>query len=166
MQQQFPVFRAGIGQDSRRFLPPESSKPCMIGGVIFENVPGLNAESDGDVVFHAICNAISSLCCVPILDGIARDLCRKDGITDSSVYLEKAAQALGKQKVFHVSISIEGKRPRFDEKIDLMREKIAHILSIKVHQVGITTTTGDGLTDFGCGDGLQAFCLLTTISPV
>ena len=65
------MFRTGVGKESRRFLPEESSKPCIVGGVIFDDAPGLDAESDGDVVYHAICHAISSLSGVPILSGIA-----------------------------------------------------------------------------------------------
>ncbi len=163
MQQKPPIFRTGIGQNIHRFLPEDSSKPCIIGGIIFDDVPGLDAESDGDVVYHAICNAITSLSTVPILQGIAQDLCRKDGITDSQVYLERAQQTLGKQKIIHVAISIEGRRPQFDEKIDAMRRKVAKVLSLLPTQVGITTTSGDGLTDFGCGDGLQCFVILTTV---
>jgi 2-C-methyl-D-erythritol 2,4-cyclodiphosphate synthase len=126
-------------------------------------VPGLDAESDGDVVYHAICNAITSLSGVQILGGIARDLSRKDGITDSQVYLEKALQTLGRQKIVHIAVSIEGRRPHFEEKIDQMRKKIASALKLKTSQVGITATSGDGLTDFGCGDGLQCFSMLTTV---
>lgn len=158
-----PIWRSGIGQDSHRFLPADSSKPCMIGGIIFDGVPGLDADSDGDVVHHSICNAITSLSCVPIMGGIAVDLCRKDGITDSQVYLEKALQTLGHQKIVHIALTIEGKRPRFEEKIPAMRRKIARIINIGEKQVGITATSGDGLTDFGCGDGLQCFCILTTV---
>lgn len=135
----------------------------MIGGIIFEGVPGLDADSDGDVIYHALCNAITSLTCVPILGGIARDLCRKDGITDSQVYLERALQTLGKQKIVHIAFTIESKRPYFEEKIELMRKKIASVVKVKPSAVGITATSGDGLTDFGCGDGLQCFCILTTV---
>lgn len=159
----FPIFRTGIGQDSHRFLPADSSKPCIIAGVIFEGVPGLDADSDGDVVFHSICNAITSLSGVPILGGIAVDLCRKDGITDSQVYLERAIETLGEQKVVHISFTIEGKRPRFQEAIDAMRSKIAKVLGIPMKEVGITVTSGDGLTDVACGDGVQCFCILTTV---
>jgi hypothetical protein len=66
MQEGPPIYRSGIGQDSHRFLPPDSSKPCIVGGVIFDGVPGLDADSDGDVVYHAICNAMTSLSGVPI----------------------------------------------------------------------------------------------------
>jgi 2-C-methyl-D-erythritol 2,4-cyclodiphosphate synthase len=158
-----PIYRTGIGQDSHRFLPEDSSKPCVVAGIIFEHVPGLDADSDGDVVFHSICNAITSLAGVPILGGIAQDLCRKDGITDSQVYLERALKTLGNQKIVHVALSIEGKRPHFEKKMALMKEKIAGVLGLQVSAVGITATSGDGLTDFGCGDGLQCFCVMTTV---
>lgn len=158
-----PIYRTGIGQDSHRFLSSESTKPCMIAGMIFESVPGLDADSDGDIVYHAICNAITSLSGIPILGGVAVELCRKDGITDSQVYLERALQTLGRQKIVHVALSIEGKRPRLEEKISHMRRNIAQILNLTDKQVGITATSGDGLTDFGCGDGLQCFCILSTV---
>ena len=157
-----PCVRVGLGQDSHRFLPADSSKLCIVGGVIFEETPGLAADSDGDVILHAICNAITSLTGVSILGGIAIDLCHKDGITDSSVYLEKALETLGNQKITHVSLSLEGKRPHFQKKIDEMRKKIASLLKIDMSQVGVTATSGDGLTDFGLGNGLQCLCLLTT----
>ena len=85
----FPKVRVGIGQDSHRFLSEESTKPCTIAGLIFEDAPGLSADSDGDVVFHAICNAITSVTGVPILgrlpsiyatkmgSQIAKCICRK-----------------------------------------------------------------------------------------
>jgi 2-C-methyl-D-erythritol 2,4-cyclodiphosphate synthase len=160
-----PIIRTGLGQDSHRFLPMDSAKPCIVGGIIFDNVPGLDADSDGDVLFHSICNAITSLTQVPVLGGIAIDLCKKDGITDSQVYLEKALQTLGRQKISYVSLAIEGKRPRFEEKIPLLRRKVAHVMRLSERQVGITATSGEGLTDFGCGDGLQCFCIVTTIEP-
>jgi 2-C-methyl-D-erythritol 2,4-cyclodiphosphate synthase len=155
--------RTGIGQDSHRFLPPGSAKPCVIAGIIFEDTPGLDADSDGDVVFHAICNAISSVTGVPIMGGIAIELCHKDGITDSQVYLEKALESLGKQTIEHVALTIEGKRPRFQNKVLEMRQRAADVMRLSIDQVGITATSGDGLTDFGCGDGLMCFCVITTI---
>lgn len=156
--------RTGIGQDSHRFLPPDSSKPCIIAGIIFDETPGFNANSDGDVVLHAICNAISSLTHVLILGGIADDLCLKDGITDSEVYLVEAMKTLGKQTVTHVAITIEGKKPKFKPRLLEMRSNIARIMGLDISQVGITATSGEGLTDFGCGDGVQCFAIVTTES--
>ena len=143
------MFKTGIGQDSHRFLQEGSSKPCILAGVHFEDVPGFSADSDGDVVLHAICNAITSITHVPILGKIAIDLCHKDDITDSKVYLQKALKTLHRQTIVHVAISIEGKRPRFQKRIDKMRQSIAQLLKINPSQVGITATSGDGLTSFG-----------------
>lgn len=154
--------RTGIGQDSHRFLPPDSTKPCVIAGVIFDQVPGFNANSDGDIVFHAICNAISSLTGILILGHIADDLCLKDGITDSEIYLFEAMKTLGNQKVSHVAVTIEAKKPKFKERLLEMRNSIARVMGLDITQVGITATTGEGLTDFGCGDGAQAFAIVTT----
>lgn len=157
----FPSYKVGLGQDSHRFLSPESSKPCIIGGLIFEDTPGLAADSDGDVVFHAICNAITSISGVSILGGVAIELCHKNGITDSQVYLEHALESLGDWKIEHIALSIEGQRPRLEPRNLEMRQKTADVLKINLDQVGITATSGDGLTDFGCGEGLQCFCILT-----
>lgn len=157
-----PRTRVGIGQDSHRFLPKESSKPCVIGGVIFEDVPGFNANSDGDIAFHAICNAITSLTGVIVLGGIADELLEKDGITDSEVYLQEALKSLGNQKIVHIALTIEAKRPKFLPHIEKMRHKIAKSLNIDFSQVGLTATSGESLTDFGCGDGAQCFAIVTT----
>lgn len=157
------IIRTGIGQDSHRFLPPGSAKPCIIAGVIFDDVPGFQANSDGDIVFHAICNAISSLTHILILGAIADDLCLKDGITDSEVYLEEGMKTLGKQQVTHVAVTIEGLKPKFKKRLLEMRANIARVMKLDVSQVGITATTGEGLTDFGCGDGVQCFAILTTM---
>lgn len=154
--------RVGIGQDSHRFLPEDSTKPCVIAGIIFEDVPGFIANSDGDIVFHSICNAITSITGVMILGGIADDLCEKDGITDSSIYLKEAMKTLGKKKVVHVAVTLECKKPKIKLRVDEMRASIADVMGLEFDQVGITATSGEGLTDFGCGDGVQSFAIVTT----
>ncbi|MBN4067252.1 2-C-methyl-D-erythritol 2,4-cyclodiphosphate synthase [Simkania negevensis] len=157
-------IRTGLGQDSHRFCTEESSKPCILAGLTFEETPGLQANSDGDVVFHALCNAITSVTGVHILGAIADDLCHKDGITDSQVYLEEALKTLGNQSISHIAIALEGKKPKFLHRIGEMKEKIARVMDIDTDQIGITATTGEGLTDFGCGDGIQCLCIITTVT--
>ncbi len=154
--------RTGIGQDSHRFLPPDSSKPCVIAGLIFDDIPGFHANSDGDVVFHAICNAISSLTGVLILGGIADDLCINGGITDSSAYVKEALKILSGQKITHVSIALEAKKPIFLKRIKEMRESVAEVLGLEASQVGITATSGEGLTEVGLGAGVSCTAIITT----
>jgi 2-C-methyl-D-erythritol 2,4-cyclodiphosphate synthase len=43
-----------------------------------------------------------------------------------------------------------------------MRQNIARVMQLDISQVGVTATSGEGLTDFGCGDGVQAFAIVTT----
>jgi len=153
--------RTGIGQDSHRFLNEGAEKPCIIAGTVFDDAPGFDANSDGDVVYHALCNAVTSLTGVVIMGGIADKLCLEEGITDSRIYLKKALETLGGQKIVHAAVTLEGKRPKFRQRYDAMRAKIAEALGIELHQVGLTATSGEGLTGFGRGEGVQCFSLLT-----
>lgn len=157
-------IRTGIGQDSHRFLPPDAPlKTCIIAGLPFDRVPGFQANSDGDVVYHAICNAISSVTGTLILGAIADDLCLKQGILDSEVYLLEAMKTLKNQKISHIAITLEGKRPKFKPRIEEMRDKIASVLSLDKSDIGITATTGEELTGFGRGEGVQCIVILTTV---
>lgn len=151
-------MKAAIGQDSHRF-EENPGKPLVLGGVLFPGVPGLLANSDGDVVLHAVTNAVSGITCVNVLGGPADALCRA-GITDSAVYLHKALEPL-RGRISHLSISMECARPRITPRIPAMRENIARLLGIAPEAVGITATSGEGLTDFGRGLGISVFCILT-----
>lgn len=153
--------KIGIGQDSHRFEGEESTKTCIIAGLEFPDVPGWDANSDGDIVFHAICNAISSVTGTLILGGIADELCLEQGITDSEVYLREALKTLGDTAIRHIAITLEGKRPKFKTRIEEMRRSIAKVCGIDTSQVGITATTGEGLTGFGRGEGAQCIVVAT-----
>lgn len=155
-------IKTGIGQDSHRFTDKKDKK-CVIGGLIFENCPALDGNSDADVVLHAICNALTGIHGVVVLGPITDSLC-KNGISDSAEYVKQALSYLGNFTLTHVSISIEGKIPKFVNRLDEMRAHIAQLLQLNFDAVCITATTGEGLTDFGKGLGLQAFVIITAQS--
>lgn len=150
--------KVGIGQDSHRF---SDSGQAVVAGLLFEGAPALDADSDGDVVFHSICNAITSITHVPILGGKAIELCHKEGVKDSKVFLEVALETLGNWKISHVALTIEGRKPHFQKRIDEMRKNISSVMGISLDDIGITATSGDKLTSFAKGEGLQCFCVLT-----
>lgn len=164
-----------IGQDSHRFIEEENktaqagSKPLVLGGFKLPadcGAPGLAGNSDADVILHAITNAVSGLTGVNILGAPADKLCRQ-GITDSVAYLKLALESMPEgASIRHLSISLEGKRPKLSPHIPAIKEQIASLLGIPVRAVGLTATTGEGLTDFGRGLGLQAFCIMTFRMPV
>lgn len=153
-------MRVAIGQDSHRFVAGDCGKKLILGGVLFEEAVGLEGNSDADVVLHAVTNAVSGITCKNVLGKAADELC-KQGITDSEVYLKKALEDL-KYEIIHLSISIECKTPKITPKIEEMRANIARILKIKENEIGITATTGEELTDFGRGNGISVFCVITT----
>lgn len=152
-------MRVSIGQDSHRFDTGVSDKPLMLGGVVFPDAPALSANSDGDVVLHALTNAVSGITCKNILGAPADRLCQS-GITDSRAYLRLALEDL-EEEIIHVSISIECLRPKITPMIPCMRSCIAGLLHIPENAVGITATTGEGLTACGRGEGISVLCCLT-----
>lgn len=152
-------MKVAIGQDSHKFDFENKDRQLILGGVVFEGHVGLLGNSDADVVLHAITNAVSGITCKNILGKVSDDMC-KSGITDSEEYLKEALKYL-ENKIEHLSISIECKTPKITPMIEKMRENIARILEVKPNQIGITATTGEGLTEFGKGEGISVFCILT-----
>jgi len=154
-------MKVGIGQDSHRFDFNDKEKKLILGGVIFEDSLPLEGNSDADVILHSITNAISGVTCVNILGKVSDEMCLKHGITDSREYLKEALKYLGENKIVHVSISIECLVPKISPKIPELRESISRLLNIPENSVGITATTGEGLTQFGQGKGIQVFTCIT-----
>lgn len=98
-----------------------------------------------------------------ILGEISDDLCLNKGITDSSVYLREALKHLRDYKIVHLSISIECKRPRISPRIDEIRQSLSVMLEIPEDCIGITATSGEELTPFGQGLGIQVISIITVI---
>ena len=152
-------MKVAIGQDSHRFDIDNKEKKLVLGGVVFEGETPLLGNSDADVVLHAITNAVSGITCKNILGKVSDDMC-ESGIKDSEEYLKEALKYLN-DKIIHISVSIECKTPMILPKIEDMRKNIARILNITENSVGITATTGEGLTEFGKGKGISVFSCIT-----
>lgn len=155
------VYISTIGQDSHRFGEVADNCSIMLGGVSIPSNRPLEANSDGDVILHAITNAISGYTGKIVLGGIADKLCLEDGIKDSSVFLKKAVEDIQGAKIIHCSVSVECLVPKLKPHLDRIRSKIAELLDLPVSSVGLTATTGEGLTSFGKGEGIQAFVILS-----
>lgn len=155
------VYISTIGQDSHRFGEVADNCSIMLGGVSIPSDRPLEANSDGDVILHAITNAISGYTGKIVLGGIADKLCLEEGIKDSSVFLKKAVEDIQGAKIIHCSVSVECLVPKLKPHLDRIRSKIAVLLDLPVSSVGLTATTGEGLTSFGKGEGIQAFVILS-----
>lgn len=157
------MIKVGIGQDSHRFSKDEN-KPLFLGGVKFLNEIGLEGNSDGDVVIHALCNALGSAIGEGSLSTYSDKMC-KNSVTDSTEYLKVVLMNVKNRgyKVNNVSISVEAQKPKIESSGDKMKTKLAKLIGIKKDSVGITATTGEGLTAFGRGEGIQVFAIVSLI---
>ena len=155
------IVKVGHGQDSHRFSCDEL-KPLYLGGIMIPDSQGLDGNSDADVILHSITDAISSITGVTIIGKVADKMC-VEGITDSKIYLAKALEYLGDYKISHVSIAIECLRPRLDDMVPALKDSIAKLLFITEKDVGITATSGEGLTKFGRGKGIYSTAVITAV---
>ncbi len=151
--------KTGIGQDSHAF-EETTGKPLILAGIKLNNPTGLKGNSDADVVLHSITNAISSITGSNILGSVADQLCQ-EGVTDSSNFLKLALDDLKDWKISHIAITIECLKPKISPQINSMKKNIAKLCHINKTDIGITVTTGEGLTAFGKGEGIQATTILT-----
>jgi len=160
------MFRIGLGQDSHRFLI-NSDKPLILGGVLVENMPGLAGNSDGDVIIHALCNALEQAIGGDSLSVYSDKMCQ-EGIRDSREYLKVAKRHIEEAGylINNIGISIEAQKPKILPIAQDIRSSLAKILKIKKEQIGINATSGEGLTTFGCGEGIQVWAVASLIKKV
>jgi 2-C-methyl-D-erythritol 2,4-cyclodiphosphate synthase len=167
-------YEHAIGQDSHRFVEimvngrPKDMKDntrLMLGGYYIADGKPLQANSDGDVMLHALTNAISGITCVNILGDVADRLCREEGIKDSREYVLLALRYLNGGQITHVSFSLEGRYPIISPYIENIRQSIANIIQISPSSIGITATSGEALTSFGRGEGIMCICSVTVRRP-
>ncbi len=157
------TFRIGFGQDSHKFSQ-NKNRGLILGGYKVLNEIGLEANSDGDVILHALFNAISSAIGERSLGFYADDLYKK-GVTDSKEYLKVILNKLNQKnmEINNISISIETKKPKLEKHTNNIKESLSKILNIEKEKVGITYTSGEDLTDFGRGKGMQCFVVVTIL---
>ncbi len=152
--------RVGLGLDSHKFT--DKPKQLVLGGILIPNEQGLEANSDGDVILHSLFNALSQSVGGKSLGFYADPLCEK-GIRDSKAYLRIALDMINEKgfKINHIGIMVEAKKPRLDKYEELIKENIANLCGIGTNQVGLTVTSGEGLTPFGEGKAIQVFSIVS-----
>jgi 2-C-methyl-D-erythritol 2,4-cyclodiphosphate synthase len=166
------AYCCAIGQDSHRFVTDQEwtkqpHRPLVLAGVSLAGERPLAANSDGDVILHALTNALSGVTGQNVLGERADRLCLGQGICDSSAYLRLALDDLATcgWQLAHVSVAVEAARPKLAARIEQMRGHLAELSGLEPGQIGLTATSGEGLTAFGRGEGIQVFCQVTVRRP-
>jgi 2-C-methyl-D-erythritol 2,4-cyclodiphosphate synthase len=86
-----------------------------------------------------------------------------DGIENSSEYLRVALSKLASKnkKLSHISISFECSRPKLENRFNEMRKNLSVLCGISEENIGLTATSGEKLTSFGRGEGVNVFALVS-----
>ena len=148
-------YRIGNGIDIHQL---EEGTPLIIGGVPISFQKGSKGHSDGDVLFHAIVDAIlGSLSLGDIGKYFPSDNSKWKN-AESRVFLEYVFKLINEKgySVENIDATIILQEPIIYPHILQMREKIASILSTDLDQISVKATTTDKLGFIGKGEGLAA----------
>lgn len=159
-----PQFRTGLGVDAHAFSIDEN-RPLWLAGLHWPNEVGVEAHSDGDVVAHAICDALFSAAGLGDL-GTNFGVDRPEYASASGAKLLAEALELvsaAGYRISNVSVQIIGNRPKMSSR----RSEAISLLSSALGgaDVSISATTTDGLGFTGEGKGIAAIATALIYQP-
>jgi 2-C-methyl-D-erythritol 2,4-cyclodiphosphate synthase len=147
--------RVGFGHDSHPFGPGE---PLALGGLSFAGAPRLHGHSDGDVVLHAVADALLGAAGLGDLGRLFPSTAATPHGVDSAELLADVLERVGKvgRRPSFVDVTVIGARPRLGPRLDEMGARIARILGLDPRDVSVKASTGnlDGME--GGGRGISA----------
>lgn len=154
------AVRTGIGYDAHRL---EAGRPLWLGGVRIDFEAGLAGHSDGDVLVHALVDAILG---AAGLGDIGTHFPSSDPQyrgASSLQFLRYVAELLDRQgwRVANLDATIVAERPKLAPFSENMREVISESLGLTKAQVSIKSTTSDGMGFPGRGEGIAALAIAT-----
>jgi 2-C-methyl-D-erythritol 2,4-cyclodiphosphate synthase len=154
------MIRCGIGYDVHRLA---EDRQLILGGVEIPHLRGLEGHSDGDVLSHAIADAL--------LGAIgAGDIGQHFPNTDESIrgissikILQRVSELLAKEKARAVNVdaTVISEAPRIAPYISAMRKKIAQAIGATELRISIKATTNERLGAIGRGEGIAAMAIAT-----
>lgn len=154
-------MRVGLGVDAHRFGP---GRPLMLGTVAVDHPEGLVGHSDGDVVAHAVCDAVLSACGLPDIGGLFPpgdpEWAGVAGATLLGLVAEHAVAAGFRIVNAHAVVICES--PRIGPHREAMHAGMTAALGAPVN-VHATTTETMGFTGRGEGIACQAVALVASL---
>jgi 2-C-methyl-D-erythritol 2,4-cyclodiphosphate synthase len=144
-----------MGFDAHRFA---AGCDLVLGGVSVAHSEGLEGHSDGDVLLHALTDALSGGVGGPDIGSLfPSDEARWRG-ADSRVFVARALEIVAEEgyQVVQVDAIVIAERPRLSGYFEAISSNMAEILGISEKNVGLKATTTDGLGFTGRGEGMAA----------
>jgi len=147
-------FRVGIGYDVHRLAEGET---LWLGGILIPHSKGTVAHSDGDVLIHAICDAMLGALKLRDIGTHFPDNADEFKNIDSKILLKKS-YALVKQKgweIVNIDSSISAQQPKLKPYIPEMEKVMAGVLEIDVENISVKATTTELLGFEGREEGIS-----------
>ncbi len=146
-------MRIGHGYDIHRLA---EGLPLRLGGVTIPHSKGCVAHSDGDVVVHALCDALLGAVAAGDIGLHFPDNAPEFKSIDSMVLLGKTMNLIKDYIISNIDITIELEVPKLRPYIDQMRAELSKALGVETSMVSVKATTTEGLGPIGRGEAVAA----------
>lgn len=152
-------MRIGHGYDAHRIEP---GKKMTLGGVKISSDFGLKAHSDGDVLIHALADAILGASGLRDIGFYFPDTSDETLNMDSSEILKSAAEMAEKRglKISFADCTVIAQRPKLSSYIDDMRATLAEILDVERDRINVKATTEEKMGFTGRCEGISAHAVV------
>lgn len=152
------MIRIGHGYDVHAF---GGEKPLVLGGVNIDNHVGLIAHSDGDVVLHAICDAVLGAAALGDIGHHFPDTNSDFEGIDSRNLLRQVFELIENKglSINNLDITIVAQTPRMSSHIEIIRSNVSVDLNLNTDQVNLKATTTEGLGYIGRKQGIAVHCV-------
>jgi len=147
------LIRIGHGYDAHPFV---AGRRCVLAGVEVPSEVGPDGHSDGDVVLHALTDAILGAAAQGDIGSVFGTTRPEWRDAPSSRFVEEALRLAGAPSAVNVDVTVVGARPRLADHRQAMRESVARLLSTGVENVSVKFSSGNGLGELGRGEGIAA----------
>ncbi len=155
-------IRVGEGYDVHRL---EEGLTLTLGGVVVPHTSGCVAHSDGDVLIHAICDALLGAAALGDIGLHFPDTSSEFKAIDSTILLRRTVDLLAQHgfQVGNIDSTIRMQSPKLRPHIDAMRSRLAEVMGVAVEEVSIKATTTERLGFEGRKEGVSASAIALII---
>ena len=158
------LFRIGHGYDVHALA---EGLPLVLGGVGIEHDKGCVAHSDGDVVIHALCDALLGAAALGDIGLHFPDTSVDFAGIDSKILLRRVAELLREKgyEIGNVDCTIRAQQPRLRPHIDAMRRAMAGAMGVDDDRVSVNATTTEHLGFEGREEGISVSAVALIYRP-
>ncbi len=153
------MIRIGNGYDVHILT---EGRKLVLGGIEIPHTKGVLGHSDGDVLVHAVMDAMLGALALGDIGQHFPDTDMKYENIDSTILLKRVKELVAERgyKIINLDSIIVLQKPKVKPYIEAMRKRIAEVLEIDVEQVSIKATTEEKLGFTGDESGVKSYCVV------